>query len=119
MAPSYAQKYYLGLSDELMKENRDWQKKDSALKWELSQIEQMGPNFREVLQAQMGGGGEGAVAAGLGGGGVTPGAPPAGGGGEIPEFGGTAPVGAEVTPGQGPPITNAGTAQSGNEAAPA
>ena len=129
IAPSYAQKYYLGLSDELMKENRDWQKKDSALKWELSQIEAMGPNFREVLQAQMGGGAEGAAAAGLGGGGgggVTPGAPPAGGGEEIPEFGGTAPVGAEGTPaagetppGQGPPVTNAGTAQGGGEAAPA
>ena len=126
IAPSYAQKYQLGLSDELMKENRDWLKKDAALKWEIAQIEQMGPNFREILQAQMGGA-EGAAAglgggeAGGGGGGGLPGLPPAGGGGEeeIPEFGGTAPVSGETPPGQGPPVTNAGTAQGGNEAAPA
>ena len=131
IAPSYAQKYQLGLSDELMKENRDWLKKDAALKWELAQIEQMGPNFREILQAQAGGGAEGGAAAGLGGelsggggggagGSALPETPPAGGEGEeIPAFGGTAPVGGETPPGQGPPVTNAGTAQGGNEAAPA
>ena len=82
IAPSYAQKYYLGLNDDMMKENREWLRKDSALKWELTQIESMGPNFREQLAAQAG---------------VTPGAEggalPAGGGGGgagIPEFGGGA-----------------------------
>ena len=113
VAPSYAQKYYLGLTDELMKENRDWLKKDSALRWELQQIEQMGPNFREILQAQMGGA-EGAAVASLGGGEGSPipptgGAiPPIGGEGEtVPEFGGTAPVGAETPAGGTPPEAGA------------
>ena len=116
VAPSYAQKYYLGLSDELMKENRDWLKKDSALRWELQQIEQMGPNFREILQAQVGGA-EGAAAAGLGGGegGAAPigGALPPMGGGEgeaVPEFGGSAPVGAATPPEAGAPGPAAGGA---------
>ena len=115
MAPSYAQKYYLGLSDELMKENRDWLKKDSALEWELNQIKQMGPNFREVLQAQVGGA-EGAAGADLmGGGGAAPtgGALPPMGGGEgeaVPEFGGSAPVGAATPPEAGAPGPAAGGA---------
>lgn len=94
IAPSYAQKYFLGWSDELMKENREWQKKDAALKWELSQIEGAGPNFRELAQAQLGGegggGGEiggGAPMSALGGEGSA-GAP---GSENIPEFGGEAP----------------------------
>jgi hypothetical protein len=113
VATSYAQKYYLGLTDELMKENRDWLKKDSALRWELQQIDQMGPNFREILQAQMGGA-EGAAVASLGGGEGSPipptgGAiPPIGGEGEtVPEFGGTAPVGAEAPAGGAPPEAGA------------
>jgi hypothetical protein len=95
MAKSYAQKYFLDLSDELMKENREWLKKDAALAWELAQIQNMGPNWREQLAAQ----------AGLGGEEIAPGgAPSLGGGGggssssEIPEFGGSAPVGTEGTP---------------------
>jgi len=121
IAPSYAQKYYLGLSDELMRENRDWLKKDSAFKWELAQIEQSGPNFREVLQAQAGNTLGGELGTG-GGGGVAPtgeALPPVPGEGEgIPAFGGSAPVG-ETPPEQGPPITNAGTSQGGNQAPPA
>jgi len=94
MAKSYAQKYYLDLSDELMKENREWLKKDAALTWELGQIQQMGPNWREQLAAQAGIGGEegGAPPAELGGGGGGGG----GGGSEIPEFGGSAPTGPEA-----------------------
>ena len=111
MAPSYAQKYYLGLSDELMKENRDWLKKDSALEWELSQIKQMGPNFREILQAQVGGAEGGAGVDLMGGGaGPTGGALPPMGGGEgetVPEFGGSAPVGAEAPAGGTPPEAGA------------
>jgi hypothetical protein len=94
IAPSYAQKYYLGLNDDMMKENREWLRKDSALKWELAQIESMGPNFREQLAAQAGitpGAEGGALPAGGGGG---------GGGGGIPEFGGgeTPEVGGEAEP---------------------
>ena len=91
IAKSYSQKYYLQWSDEQMKENREWLRKDSALLWELAQIQNLGPNWREQLAAQAGlGSGEEAAAAPSGGGG--------GGGGssdsEIPAFGGSAPVGA-------------------------
>lgn len=87
IAPSYAQKYFLDLSDELMKENREWLRKDASLRWELSQIETTGPNFREQAAAMAGDApGEMPIGAGAGGGG--------GGGGtsEIPEFGGSAPT---------------------------
>jgi hypothetical protein len=113
IAPSYAQKYYLGLTDELMKENREWQRKDAALKWELSQIEAAGPNFREQLAAQTGAGGEmggemggGAPGGGGGGGGGLSGLPEptssetSPGAAEIPEFGGGAP-GGESAPAAG------------------
>jgi hypothetical protein len=117
IAPSYAQKYYLGLSDELMKENREWQKKDAALKWELQQIEGSGPNFRELASAQMGGEGGGGTE-GFGGGSNQPSPSSSSGGeapgaGEIPEFGGgeaEAPGGEQGAPGAGAP-PEAGAAQ--------
>jgi hypothetical protein len=120
IAPSYAMKYYLDLSDELMRENREWLKKDAALRWELGQIENSGPNFREQQAAALGAGGEEGGAAG--GGGVSTGGelPPIGAEGEVPSFGGTAPVGAATpgveaggAPAGGPPITNAGTTGGG------
>ena len=88
ISKSYAQKYYLDMTAELMTENREWLRKDAALKWELGQIEASGPNFREQLAAQQGGG----EAALDDGGGEAP-APDLGGGGapessDIPEFGG-------------------------------
>jgi len=98
IAPSYAIKYYLGWSDDLMRENREWLKKDSALKWELQQIQNSGPDFRQQLAAAAGvgtEGGEGSTSLGGGGGGST-------GGSEIPEFGGSAPVGGETTPAETP-----------------
>lgn len=123
IAPSYAQKYYLGFTDELMKENRDWLKKDAALQWELSQIQTAGPNFREQQAAALGvepgeiglptGGGIGVGTAPTGGE-----IPPVGGTEEIPEFGGTAPVAGGTPPEAGPPVTNAGAAQGGTETAP-
>jgi hypothetical protein len=103
IAPSYAQKYYLGLSDDLMKENREWLRSDAALRWELGQIENTGPNFREQQAAAAGlGGGEAAPAPTGGGGG-------GGGGSEIPEFGGSAPVGSEegTAGGETPPPAGA------------
>ena len=102
ISPSYAMKYYLGLSDELMKENREWQKNDAAFRWELGQIEAAGPNFREQLAAQGGAASEtpGAPAGGGGGGGGGgSSAIPPFGGGEAPTGGGEAPTGgAEGTP---------------------
>ncbi len=97
ISKSYAQKYYLDMTAELMTENREWLRKDAALRWELSQIEQMGPNFREQLAAQQGEGGAAPIEGeemsspdvGGGGGGGSPGAS------EIPEFGSG---GAETTP---------------------
>lgn len=122
IAPSYAQKYYLQWSDEMMKENREWIKKDAALRWEIAQIESSGPNFREQL----------AQAAGVEAGGTEAGAAPTGGGGaggsEIPEFGGSsaapetggaeagtpptpgAEAGAGAPPEAGAPAGGAGTA---------
>jgi hypothetical protein len=96
IAKSYSQKYYLQWSDEQMKENREWLKKDSALLWELSQIQNMGPNWREQMAAQAGvspAEGEGGALPALGGGGGA-----SGGSSEIPEFGGAAPVGPQGTP---------------------
>jgi hypothetical protein len=92
IAPSYAQKYFLDLSDELMRENREWLKKDAALRWELGQIESNGPNFREQAAAIAGAGAPGEMPMGGGGGGGTS---------EIPEFGGSAPIGGEETAPEG------------------
>ncbi len=92
IAPSYAQKYYLEWSDELMRENREWLKKDAALQWEIAQIQSTGPNFREQAAA-IAGGGEAMPTLGGGGGGGTS---------EIPEFGGSAPIGGEETTGGEP-----------------
>jgi hypothetical protein len=107
IAKSYAQKHYLGMTSELMKENREWLRIDAALKWELAQIEQSGPTFREQIAAQaapagggeeIGGGSEFGGGGGMpsleAGGGEAPGAeaiPEFGGGGATPEAGGAAP----------------------------
>ena len=118
IAKSYSQKYYLQWSDEQMKENREWLRKDSALLWELSQIQNMGPNWREQMAAATGAEG-GAEAPALGGGG-------GGGGGssssEIPEFGGSAPVGPETGAGTPAPGAEAGAGappEAGPPATPA
>lgn len=79
----FAQRHYLGFSDEKIGENMEWKKKEAALKWELSQIEGNGPNWREHIEAaenaasgvEAGGGG------GFGGGGGVSSS-------SIPEFGG-------------------------------
>ena len=96
ISKSFAQKYYLDMSADEMKENREWLRRDAAIAWELAKITEMGPNFREQLQAQQAATSAGeAPALGGGGGG--------GGGGEsaIPEFGEGAPpegAGGETTP---------------------
>jgi len=83
ISKSYAQKYYLDMSADMMKENREWLRRDAALTWELAKITEMGPNFREAIAQQLtssgqGDGGEGMMSAGAGG---------AAGSETIPEFG--------------------------------
>jgi hypothetical protein len=85
ISKSYAQKYYLDMTSELMTENREWLRKDAALRWELSQIEQSGPNFREQLASQQAGAEGGEEMSG--GGDLSTGGGSAPGTSEIPEFG--------------------------------
>lgn len=93
ISPSFAQKRYLGWSDIDIKANREFLRKDKELRWELTQIENLGPKWKEALasQAQGAEGGaapEGAETGGGGGGGLPPpftGGPAAVGGGESPE----------------------------------
>lgn len=107
ISKSYAQKYYLDMSADEMKENREWLRRDAAIAWELAQITQSGPNFREQLAAQQAAatGGEAA------GGGAAPMSGGGGGGGEsaIPEFGGGTAPEAEAEAGAPPEAAAGGT----------
>lgn len=90
ISKTFAQRHYMGLSDSKISENMEWLRKDAALKWELDQIAQLGPNWREHAEAMQagadaasgqpfssaGGGGAGAEASSIAGG--------------VPEFGGGA-----------------------------
>lgn len=99
VSPTYAQKRYLGWTDIEIKANREFLRKDKAFRWELTQIEQYGPNWREVMQQQADAGGAGAegFAGGEGVGGAS------GGGGMPPPFtGGPASTGAEAPEGGAP-----------------
>jgi len=123
ISPSYAMKYYLSLTDDQMRENRDWLRRDAALAWETEQIKSQGPQFRQKAQEAAGGemGGElggGGMGMGMGGGPEgapsgesMPGAGPesvppsfggggavAGGGGEAAPAAAAAPAPAETAP---------------------
>ena len=113
ISTSFAQKRYLGWNDIDIKANREFLRKDKELRWELTQIENMGPNWKQMVaaQAEAGGGapggGEGAPppgGGGMGGGGMgggmggpppppegAEGAPPEGGEAPPPPEGGEAP----------------------------
>ena len=52
LSQSFAQKYWLGLTEEQMAENREWIRKDAALSWEMQQIIANGPNFRKKLETE-------------------------------------------------------------------
>lgn len=100
VAKSYALKKYMGWSDDEIKINREWQKKDAAFNFEVAQIANAGPNWRQGIAA---GGEAGAAAAGggasaSGGGGAPPsfGAAPGAGGSELPPAGGETPAGGEA-----------------------
>jgi len=93
VSKTYAQKKYLGWSDTDMMANREFLRKDRELLWELDQITNNGPNWREVGATQPGQAGQGE-------------APASGGGG----FGG----GADRTPPEfGPGPATAGGAEAG------
>jgi hypothetical protein len=104
---TFAQRHYLDYSDQKISENMEWKRKDAALKWELNNIENIGPNWREHQEAT-----ENAVAGmsntSNGGGGNSP--SPAS---EIPEFGG-----GEATP-ETPAETPTETAPEAPAEAPA
>jgi len=76
VSKTYAQKKYLGWSDSDIMANREFLRKDKELMWELAQIENAGPNWRNqeatVAAGEVGGGGGGGAV------GATPaGTPPA------------------------------------------
>jgi hypothetical protein len=90
ISKTFAQRHYMGLSDSKISENMEWLRKDAALKWELDQIAQLGPNWREHAEAMQSGaeaaaGGEPFSAGGVGGGSESSIA------GGIPEFGTATP----------------------------
>ena len=88
ISKTYAQKRYLGWSDTDMMANREFLRKDKELQWELSQIENNGPNWREMGATVPG---EGGSESGMGGGAAPAGGPPAfGPTPEAPETGGEA-----------------------------
>lgn len=110
---TFAQRHYLDYSDAKIGENMEWKRKDAALRWELSQIETNGPNWREHIEAaeNIAAGVEGGAGGGGGGGTSASAIPEFGGGG-----GGGAPAGGEATPEGG---EAAAGAPAGGEATPA
>lgn len=101
---TYAMKKYLELSDREIAAIREFARKDAALRWELSQIEQSGPHFREIMKQEMaqlqgGAGGMDGLEGDLGGdmGGLDMG----GGGSDtsLPEFGDIGDAGGDDTGG--------------------
>jgi hypothetical protein len=112
----FAQRHYLGYNDQRISENMEWMRKEAAFKWELAQIANGGPNWREQLEAAQeaadaasAGGGEGP---GFGGGGGT--SPSA-----IPEFGGGGGGGAAPGGETLPPPAPGGGATTPSAAEPA
>lgn len=113
ISPSFAQKRYLGWSDIDIKANREFLRKDKELRWELTQIENMGPNWKQMVAAQAEGGGApggaggpppgGGMGGGIGGGGMggmggSPPPPEGEEGAPPPEGGAEAPPPAEGAP---------------------
>ena len=105
ISPTYCQKKYLGWEDRDILANRQYMRVDKEFTWELAQIEAMGPNWKEQVEAQtasMEGGAEmgGDMGGGMGGDLGGAGAPPDfGGGPAATDIGGEdvgAPVDAEV-----------------------
>lgn len=60
ISPSLAAKKYLGWTDEMIKANREWLRKDKAFEWELAQITNAGPEWRTAQAVAANGVGGGA-----------------------------------------------------------
>jgi hypothetical protein len=115
-----ALKMYLGWTDKEILANLDMLRKDAAFRWELAQIEQNGPDFREKaleeLQNTMDSGGfGGAELAGMSGGGAGPSLPTPSEPQEI-ETGGAAETGGAPDFGS-PPVGSPASETSGGEEA--
>ena len=98
VSKTFAQKKYLGWSDSDMMANREFLRKDRELLWELDQITNGGPNWKELGAVQPGqGGGAGEAPGGGGGGGsaLPPQFGPAPAAAGTPGAEGGAPTGAE------------------------
>jgi hypothetical protein len=108
VSKTYAQKKYLGWTDSDVMANREFLRKDRELLWELDQITNGGPNWKELGAVAPGQGAEGG---GAGEGGV------AGGGSALPPQFGPAPAtaGGEA----GAPAGGAEAGPAGGAAAPA
>ena len=116
MSKTYSLKKFIGWTDDEIKANREWLKKDAALAWEIDKITTLGSNWKEAMTTGAGAeGGPGAPGAapgamsapgfGPGPGAGAPGAgPEAGATGVGPETGapGTAPAPAGPAPGAAP-----------------
>lgn len=92
VSATFAQKKYLGWKDREILANREFMRKDAEFQWELAQIQQAGPNWKEqaVLGALEGGAEADSMEGGVGGGASSP-----------PEFGGgPADVGDTSTEGE-------------------
>lgn len=93
ISKTYALKKYLGWNDIEVKANREFMRKDIAFKWELSQIEAGGPNWKTGGAVAPAGG---ELGTGVAGGSVPTGTPPAFG--PPPAAGAEAGTAPEVTP---------------------
>ena len=51
ISTSYMQKKHLDWTDDEVKKNWNWLRKDAALQWELGQIMSLGPNWKEQMEA--------------------------------------------------------------------
>lgn len=99
ISPTYAQKRLLGWSDIDIKANREFLRKDKEFEWELTQIVNGGPNWRDQIIAGNPAEGEGAAAGGGGGG--APALPPSfGAAAAVPNTGDEAEPAAPGTPAQ-------------------
>jgi len=108
ISKTYAQKRYLNWTDLQVLANREYLRKDAEFQWELQQIGNSGPNWKEAIEAGAPPA-EGGADLGGGGGGGGGGLPPSFGGGPA-EVGGEAPPEGEAPPPEAPPASEAPTA---------